>query len=74
MFFKKKKEQPKPTVAMLPDDLRAEMYNTLLNALKTALSQPDRTMTPEQILDKICPPGMFSEEDRARMLRGALGQ
>ena len=75
MFFKKKKEEPAaPQLNKMPGDLHSEMYQTLLGTLKIALSLPNRTMTPEQLLDKICPNGMFSDEKRAQMLKEALGQ
>ena len=75
MFFKKKKEEPAaPQQVRLQGDLHYEMYQTLLGTLKIALSQPNCTMTPEQLLKKICPKNMFSDEERAQMLKEALEQ
>lgn len=75
MFFKKKKEEPAASQQPgIPGELHSRMYQTMLRALKIALSQPNRTMTPEQLLDKICPNSMFTEEERAQMLKEALGQ
>ncbi len=75
MFFKKK-EQKTPAKPLLPvqEDIRSEMYQAILQAMKTALSQPDCQYTPEALFEKICPPGFFTEEDCARLLKEATGQ
>ena len=74
MFFKKKKEPDVPQQIQMPKDMKAEMYQAVLSILKTALAQPDSSITPEQILEQACPPGMFSEEERAQLLKDARGQ
>ena len=71
MFFKKKKQE---SAAPLPEDLHTEMYGTFLNALKAALSQPNPAMTPEQLAEKLIPQTLFSDAERAQMLKEALGQ
>lgn len=79
MFFKKKQKAAEP-VRMdlpktdLPADLHGEMYRTFLEALKTALAQPQTDMTPEQLAEKIIPKSVFSDAERAQMLKEALGQ
>jgi hypothetical protein len=76
MFFKKKKQEApaaEPQVRM-PGSLHTEMYQAFLKLMKTALAQPDLTMSPEELLDKICPPGMFSDEERAKLLQEAAEQ
>ena len=75
MFFKKKKqESAAPLQSPLPEDLHTEMYGTFLNALKAALSQPNPAMTPEQLAEKLIPQTLFSDAERAQMLKEALGQ
>ena len=75
MFFKKKKQET-PAKPMLPvqEDVRSEMYQAILQVMKTALTQPNRTMPPEELLEKLCPAGLFSEEERAKLLQEALEQ
>ena len=75
MFFKKKKEESaEQPIIKLPGDLHEEWYQTILGVMKTAFSQPNCTMTPEQLLEKICPPGMFTEEERTKLLKEATEQ
>lgn len=77
MFFKKKKEADAPRQLQMPKEIHDEMYQATLNILKTAMAHPDLPnlqMTPEQLLDKCCPPGMFSEAERTQLLKDALGQ
>ena len=74
MFFKKKKEPDVPKQIPMPEEIQTEMYQSVLKLLKTALAQPDFQMTAEEFLDKTCPPGMFSEEERAQLLKDARGQ
>ena len=75
MFFKKKKQE---TLAepMLPihEDVRSEMYQAILQTMKTALSDPSCQYTPEALFEKICPPGFFTEEDCARLMKEATEQ
>ena len=74
MFFKKKKESDARQTVQMPKEMKNEMYQATLSILKTVLAQPDSPMTPEQILDQCCPPGMFSDEERAQLLKDARGQ
>jgi hypothetical protein len=74
MFFKKKKEPDVPKQSQMQKELSTEMYQSVLSLLKTALAQPDFQMTAEEFLDKTCPPDMFSEEERAQLLKDARGQ
>ena len=71
----KKKEKPaaEPQVRM-PGELHTKMYQTFLGVMKTALAQPNRTMSAEELLDKICPAGLFSDEERAKLLQEAREQ
>ncbi|MBR6106772.1 MAG: hypothetical protein IKQ39_02065 [Oscillospiraceae bacterium] len=71
MFFRNKKKEPEHPAA---EGLHAVMYDTVLNLLKTALSQPNQTITPEELAEKLCPAGFFSEEERAQLLQEALGK
>ena len=75
MFFKKKKQET-PAKPMLPvqEDVRSEMYQAILQVMKTALSDPSCQDTPEALFAKICPPGFFTEEDCARLLKEATEQ
>lgn len=74
MFFKKKKEPDVPKQIPMPEEIQTEMYQSVLSLLKTALAQLDFQMTAEEFLDKTCPPDMFSEEERALLLKDARGQ
>ena len=79
MFFKKKQKAAEPVKPDLPQmnpptDLHGEMYRTFLEALKTALAQPQADMTPEQLAEIIIPKSVFSDAERAQMLKEALGQ
>ena len=76
MFFRKKRK-PIPPVKTdppkmdLPSDLHGQMYQTFLAALQTALAQPHPDMTPEQLAEKIIPKSVFSDAERAQMLKEA---
>lgn len=74
MFFKKKAKAAEQPQVKIPNDLHTEMYQTFLNALKAALSQPNPAMTPEQLAEKLIPQSVFSDAERAQMLKEALGQ
>ena len=75
MFFKKKKQdEPSRTQIPVPEDIRSEMYQAILQTMKTALSDPSCRYTPEALFEKICPPGFFTEEDCARLLKEATEQ
>ena len=55
----------------LQSDLHGQMYQTFLTALQIALAQPHPDMTPEQIAEKIIPKSVFSDAERAQMLKEA---
>ena len=73
MFFKKKKEEPASPAVKMPDPMRQEMYQAILDVMKTALADPNCTMTPEQLFNKINP-GVFTAEECAKLLKEATEQ
>ncbi|MBR3419698.1 MAG: hypothetical protein IKG82_13505 [Oscillospiraceae bacterium] len=74
LFKKKKQEEPAKTKLPVPEDIRSEMYQAILQTMKTALSDPSCQYTPEALFEKICPPGFFTEEDCAKLLAEAKAQ
>ncbi len=65
MFFSKKKKET--GAACAPDALHQQMYETWRESIKKILAAPDCTMTAEEVMARVCPAGIFSEDELAQM-------
>lgn len=72
MFFSKKKKETAPQG--IPDDMHQQMYETWCEAVKKILSAPDCTMTAEEVIARVCPASIFSDEELAQMCKEVSGQ